>query len=266
MVQDVKMRKGVPLVRIEGKAYDTGEMVTPERLAAEPRLLRKFKTKRTIRAEDVLELGDCLYFYVGYACPGFGDMVFVFDPAVSARWSGTATPFDTGGVIGYIRALGLPGKALDEQKRRDATPLTPEETRLCREYVHAHRIPEMGRWQRAFAEFLAAYYKQPGEYVRGTKPDYDDKTGRHHHDENIRPAWTWEIQAHCDHDLFDGLWLLRLSFEKEQKLWAALEEDDDETNPWWRVLEDADVFSTSKATEKEEVSTEAQKVIESWVV
>jgi hypothetical protein len=138
-----KPRK-VPLVRAEGSLYDTGKHATPQRLATDPRFLRSFKSTRTAVAEEVLGLDDCLYFYVGYACPRFGDMVFVYDPAMSASWPGSATPFDTGGIIGYIHANGLPGKDLEGEKCRHAVSLSDGEKAIFREYVQAHRIVDLG--------------------------------------------------------------------------------------------------------------------------
>lgn len=263
----VPRQRSVPLVRIEGLAPDdAGEAVTPERLAADPRLLRRFKTKRTRQAELALELGDCLYFYVGYACPDFGDMVFVFDPVPSAGWPGTATPFDTGGTIGYIHADGLPGTGLSDAQRKDATPLSDGERAMLQRYVHARRTPDLRAWQREFEGFIATYFDCAGDYVRGEMPKSDEGTGRHR-EPNERRAWTWEIQKHLDHDIFDGLWLLRMSFEKEQKLTAALESlSRDVQDPWWAILEDRDKFLSSQEWEKRDVWSEADVVIRSWLL
>lgn len=263
MVEGAEKRRSVPLVRTEGSL---GE-VTPERLVADPRFLREFKTERTRRAEEALGIEGCLYFYVGHACPDFGDMVFVYDPTMSARWKGTATPFDTGGIIGYIHADGLPGRALDDAKRREATGLSDEEKKAFRHYIEAHRILALREWQPRFEAFIATYFASAADYVRGNRPDEDDETGRHHHRSNDRRAWTWEIQAHRDHPIFEGLWLVRMSAEKHQRLSAALEDVEDENNPWWRVLQDRRIFPPPPpASEtKTEVCGAAEEEIASWV-
>jgi hypothetical protein len=55
----------------------------------------------------VLGLGDSLYFYVGHACPEFGQIVLVYTPEWSSSEPGGATPFDTGGLrLGYVKGTG----------------------------------------------------------------------------------------------------------------------------------------------------------------
>lgn len=264
MADSIDKPRKVPLVRAEGGPYD-GTYVTPQQLAADPRLLPGFKTQRTRAAEAALGLGDSLYFYVGFACPDFGDMVFVYDPAVSFAWEGTATPFDTGGIIGYIHANGLPGEALAAEKRRAATPLTDEEGAMCLGYVQRHVCATLRDWQARFDAFVAAYYDGgAASYVRGERPKPHEETGRHRHEKNERRAWTWEIQSHREHNVFDGLWLLRMSFEKEQLLTAALE-DRGRDDPWRRVLKDGDIFARCEAHDAKAVCADVEKVISSWV-
>lgn len=273
MADSSKKPRGVPLVRAEGARLESGdEFLTPELMARDPRLLRKFKTDRTRRAETVLELGNCLYFYVGHASPRFGDIVFVYDPAMPATWKeGTATRFDTGGVIGYIRAHGLPD--IDAEKRDHPEKLSADEKEAFREYVHraSHQLP-LGEWQVAFQTFLDKHYKSPREYVREREPGcqcrpaIDDSTGRHHDKRNQRPAWTWEIQVLRDHDIFDGLWLLRMSSEKEQKLKDALEDRTDEHDRWLQVLEDGSLFVSARPdSEAIDVCSQVEQVISSWI-
>lgn len=264
MAQGFDKARKVPLVRAEGFPYNTGEHATSQRLAADPRFLRSFKSTRTAVAEEVLGLGDCLYFYVGYACPRFGDMVFVYDPAVSASWPGSATPFDSGGIIGYIHANGLPGKDLEGEKCRYAAPLSDSEKTIFREYVQAHRIVDLRTWQPRFDAFLATHYDRAADYVRAERPKGDDPTGRHLHPRNDREAWTWEIQAHRDHGILNGLWLLRMSSEKEQMLRQALE-DLPENDPWWQALGNASIFAPCSESEGMGVCREAERVILSWL-
>lgn len=240
----VPAQRSVPLVRIEGlRPYDTGEAVTPERLAADPRLLRRFKTKRTCQAELALELGDCLYFYVGYACPHFGDMVFVFDPVLSAAWPGTATPFDTGGIIGHIRAEPLNGTTVTEEQRRNPSSMEDDVKTTFMGYVHAHRILDLGTWRGAFEAFISSHFDSAADYVQGQKPKVDDPTGRHRHPDNERRAWTWEIQKHQDHDIFDGLWLLCLNPDRHNELRKAVRDLADHAlkTRWQALLRDKNV-------------------------
>lgn len=264
MAEGLDTPRKVPLVRVDGFPYDTGMHASPQQLVADPRFLRSFKNRRTMVAEEVLGLGDCLYFYVGYACPRFGDMAFVYDPAMSAQWPGGATPFDTGGIIGYIHATDLPGKTLEEEKRQQPTRLSDEEKEIFRRYVESHRI-DLHAWQGHFVAFLETEYDRSADYVSGVRPRGDDPTGRHLHPGNVREAWTWEIQAHRDHSVLEGLWLLRISVGQEQLLRDALE-DRPKDDPWWLALEDTRIFSPSEAEwEKERICKDAERTILTWL-
>jgi hypothetical protein len=261
------MPRKVPLVRVEGFPYDMGMHASPQQLVADPHLLRRFKNRRTTMAEEVLDLGDCLYFYAGYACPDFGDMALVYDPAMSAQWQGSATPFDTGGIIGYIRAHGLP--ALVAEQRRHAAPLTEEEKDSFRRYVRSHRI-DLGTWLEAFERFLDAHYEhvqrseRAAGYVRGERPSGPDPTNRHGGNDDRR-AWTWEIQAHRDHGVLDGLWLLCMTSEKRRQFLAALESRPDD--PWWAIVDDRSIFLSCLESESAntDVCRSVERAILSWL-
>jgi hypothetical protein len=256
--------RSIPLVRVEGNPK-SGYEVTPESLVKQPRLFPNFKTPRSCTAEKVLGLNkDSLYFYVGYACPEFGDMVFVYDSAMSATWRGTATPFDTGGIIGYIHATGLPGRSLTDAQRKDAAPLTEAEKAPLREYVQDHLIANLAEWQDRFEEFITEFFDGPANYVRRDRPKIDDKTGRHLDVRNEPRAWTWEIQAHREHHLFEGLRLMRMTTEKQRRLKLALHDAPD--HPWWEILDDERIFDQySDCMTAEETCAQVQAEILSWL-
>jgi hypothetical protein len=81
----------VPLVRTDGKVFADGATLTPERMIRDRRLLRSSKTEVTREAEHELGLGDSLYFYVGHACPEFGQIVLVYTSEWSSSERGGAT-------------------------------------------------------------------------------------------------------------------------------------------------------------------------------
>lgn len=256
-------RVGIPLVRTEGGPPGPGAKgVAPHDLVMDPRLLRAHKTARTRQAEAVLALGDCLYFYVGHACSDFGDMVFVYDPAMSSAWPGSATRFDTGGVIGYIHADGLP--SIDDAKRSAPEKLSDEEKRVFHEYVHRHphRMP-LKEWHAAFQDFVKTYYKTPGDYVLGQPPDPMDATDRHQAP-NGRRAWTWEIQAHQDHDVFTGLWLLCLRPDRYNELRKLVRKNPGlPAMPQWKeALQNRDLVP---AIPSPNVWAEAERRITEWL-
>jgi hypothetical protein len=57
------------------------------------------------KAETALGLPRSLYFYSGRACPEFGDVALAFEAGSEDGHTGSATPFDTGGLLaGHIKA------------------------------------------------------------------------------------------------------------------------------------------------------------------
>lgn len=100
--------------------------------------------------------------------------------------------------------------------------------------------------------------------MRAERPKSDDPTGRHLHPRNDREAWTWEIQAHKDHGVLDGLWLLRMASEKEQILRQALE-DLPQDDPWWQALGDGSIFASCSESESKGVCREVERMILSWL-
>lgn len=192
-------------------------------------------------------------------------MMLAYDPGMSERWSGTATPFDTGGLIGHIEATGLPGSTLAPEKQRTAAGLSDEETAEVRAYLQAHLIRDLSQWPERFDAFLKTYYNSPASYVLGERPNLsaDEETNRHRNNTDRR-AWTWEIQAHRDHDLFEGLWLLRMSSELEELLLTALADSGD--SRWSVLLRDASIYEKAPVDDQAtHVGLRAQKEIASWV-
>ena len=137
------------------------------------------KRERTRQAEASLGIASSVYAYVGYAGPTFGTIAILFDMECSRSCDGTTTPFDTGGLhCGYIRAT---------------FPLHTERQR--REYFQTNSRPMAHLGQHFYAFLNVSYAGGPIPYVEGHRPDRDDDSGRHHHPDNEREAWTWEAQA-----------------------------------------------------------------------
>lgn len=203
----------MPLIRVEGNLEGNNESRNelPEQIR-DGKLLRASKTTRTRCVEQNLGLGEALYFYVGHACPAFGDCVFVYTPEVSNTWAGTVTPFDTGGLVGYIHGKGIP-----------ETKCVPEEVsepdwQALRAYIKA-RIHSIDVWRDEFRKFIDEYFAgRPDNYVAGARPVQCDADQRHPDLRNERRAWTWELQVHSDHELFDGLILCCMSDDKRTDL------------------------------------------------
>lgn len=178
----------IPLIRVEGNAFNNGRPgLSPERFVEGAALTRTIKRKKTCAAEKDLYLGNPLYFYAGHACPDFGEIVLVYDPAWTASREGSATPFDSGGLYqGYIHADGL----------------TDAATRQA--YFSRHRRP-LSAWQEACSKYIARHFGSRSAYVRGAPPEHDDETHRLLHPLNSRRAWTWEVRVLEDHPVLESL-------------------------------------------------------------
>jgi len=104
----------------------------------------------TRRVEELLGFSGSVYFFAGRACPSFGDVALAFAPECQGAHTGSATPFDTGGLI--LRHLhgNLPA---DDPGRvafgREAT------------------LP-LAEWRGWFAQFLAAYFPNVASYWTGS--------------------------------------------------------------------------------------------------
>ena len=189
----------IPLVRTDGKHFAEGVTLTPERFVRGGMLKRASKSPLTRSVEQAYALGDSLYFFAGHACPCFGDVVLAYEPSALDDDEGGATPFDTGGLFG--RRIFA----------KDWDALTPEaEAEARRDFVAANQYSLLG-WRRALDDSLREYFVTPKAYVQGDRPRKDDKIGRLLHPGNSRRAWTWEVRAHNDHPISEGV----------KRVWAA---------------------------------------------
>jgi hypothetical protein len=163
-------------------------------LIAFPTLKRASKSARTLQAEGLLELGDCLYFFASHACPSFGDLVLAYSAEMADTDQGSATPFDTGGLAhDFIQADTLDG---GESRNR---------------YNRRHAV-ELHEWRVAAAAHIHEYFSSRDAYVLGERPTRNDDSGRLLHPGNDdRRAWTWEVRIWRDHPIEQAL----------QKAWAS---------------------------------------------
>jgi hypothetical protein len=113
-----------------------------------------YYTDFTRRAEALLGLPPSAYFYAGRAHPDFGNVALAFVPGCEAAHTGSATPFDTGGLVHPNRYIKV---------RLD----TDNEAELVA-YGRSSEIP-LDQWREVFGRVLAAYSR-----LRST-------TGQEHH-------------------------------------------------------------------------------------
>lgn len=232
----------IPLVRTEGKTFAGGPTLSADRFLALPPLERASKSAATRRAEAALELGDCLYFYAGYACPRFGDVVLVYEPAMADSADGGATPFDTGGLFnGLVRVV---------------PPLDGEVDAVKAAFCAKHRV-QLHRWRAEVVPYVTEHFVLPADYVGGARPRSDDGTGRFTDVENRREAWTWEIGLHQDHDLASDLRRAWMSPDYFEAVRQAVNDDPKQFSACATLLYERTIRgATNGRTVHEEAETE----------
>jgi hypothetical protein len=178
----------LPLVRTEGKDFAEGLTLNAQSFIELPTLKRASKSDIARKAEAAFELGDCLYFFAGHACPDFGDLVLSYSSDMADAEEGSATPFDTGGLSeGHIHADALDG----------GEPRAP--------YVRRHTT-ELQTWRSQAAGYLVEHFPSEAAYVAGAVPSRNDSSGRLQHPKNNdRRAWTWEVRIWRDHPIEHAL-------------------------------------------------------------
>lgn len=105
---------------------------------------------KTRRAEGMLGLGSCVYFYAGRAHPSFGTIALAFEGRCETSHTGSATPFDTGGLA-------------DEKIESNLSDKRP----AILKYFTRHSAISLKLWRQVFAHFLAAYFSPLSSYWSG---------------------------------------------------------------------------------------------------
>jgi hypothetical protein len=139
-----------------------------------------FCSNATREAEDNLGLGRSVYFYAGRAVSDFGDVALAFEPAVEASHTGSATAFDTGGL------LGKPPHCLK-------CTLTDEPLEKKQKFAR-RSTARLQCWRKFFRHQLAAYFSTPADYWDG-RPAHDDPEELYAPArDNLPRAWTAEVR------------------------------------------------------------------------
>ena len=138
----------------------------------------EYYTDLTRRAEDLLGLPRSAYFYAGRAHPAFGNVAMVFAAGCEADHTGSATPFDTGGLMHPGHPIKLRLVPADGDAERDSMGRDSE-------------IP-LDRWRDVFARVLAAYFDNAADYWLG-RPKPLDPEGLYELNDDWR-AWTFEVR------------------------------------------------------------------------
>jgi hypothetical protein len=143
-------------------------------------------TDVTRQAEALLGLPPSVYFYPGRAHPAFGPVALAFAAGCEDAHTGSATPFDTGGLVHPHRYIKV--------------RLDPDGEAELVAYGESSEIP-LNQWRDVFARVLAAYFASEIDYWTG-RPLPLDPEGLYELNDDWR-AWTFEVRFHEGQSIHD---------------------------------------------------------------
>ncbi|MGH8582232.1 MAG: hypothetical protein ACREWG_05475, partial [Gammaproteobacteria bacterium] len=108
----------IPLVHVSGRARPFHETVRDPPHEIPTSEDAQYCTDDTRRAESLLRLSPSAYFYAGRAHPAFGDVALAFPASLEINHTGSATPFDTGGLVHPNRYMKIRLSPADGEAER----------------------------------------------------------------------------------------------------------------------------------------------------
>lgn len=141
----------------------------------------------TREAERRLGLPHCVYFYAGRAHESFGIVALAFNVDIEELKSGSATPFDTGGLVGKYIKWNLPD--YDEKTLQ---------------HFLGDSLFDLSEWRQKFAVFLAAYFSPLTSYWSNTDRPYRSDPEEIFLKDNTWRAWVFEVRIHESIDIFQA--------------------------------------------------------------
>lgn len=232
-----------PLVRTEGKTYQSGYALSVDRLLAEEPLQVESRDATARAAEAALGLPPSLCFCVGHACPAFGAIVLVYEFEQLGTPPGSATDHDTGGLhAGHVHFE--PELTADERRRWSESP--------------AHRWP-LADLPTQFSRYVSEWFEGVTRYFAGGRAARNDPEGRLLHSQNERRAWTVEVRFERDQPLLaDALRLIGLAPAAYEAIRHATTINPG-AHPAWERLLDA---KTVRAFEPATMHADVERLIE----
>jgi hypothetical protein len=170
--------QGIPLVHVSGRERPFEITVQAPSHEIPTSDDTEYYSDLTRAAEDKLGLSRSAYFYAGRAHPLFGNVAMAFAADCQTAHTGSATPFDTGGLMHPRRPIQVRLNPTDGDAERAS-------------YGKASEIP-LPQWRDVFAQVLAAYFDSAGDYWTG-RPKPLDPEGLYELNGDWR-AWTFEVR------------------------------------------------------------------------
>jgi hypothetical protein len=188
--QAQRVAYNIPLVHVSGNPGRVSFVEVLEKLPYGIPTSEKaagYSSDRTRCAERKLALGSCVYLYAGRAHPSFGKVALAFDIMCENKHTGSATPFDTGGLAARLIKWNLPNQ-------RIAT---------LREFTIDSTI-SLAQWRNEFARYLAAYFSPISSYWSGRPYQSDPEELFVRNEEDEWRVWVFEIRFKEPLSFFDA--------------------------------------------------------------
>jgi hypothetical protein len=236
----------IPLVHVSGRERPFETTVNSSSHAIPTSEDTAYYTELTRRAEDLLGLPRSAYFYAGRAHPAFGNVAMAFAADCQADHTGSATPFDTGGLMHPGRPVKLRLEPTDGEAERA-------------QYGKDSVIP-LDRWRDVFGQVLAAYFENADEYWLG-RPNPHDPEGLYELNDDWR-AWTFEVRFSEGQSVHD-----RAAWCADESVMEALRrlQDEQEATPPADPPTALDLFLQGVASLEPTGTPEFCKRVEQWV-
>jgi len=202
-----RIAQRIPLVHVSGRErpFEITVQARPHEIPTSHDT--EYYSDLTRKAEDKLGLPRSAYFYAGRAHPSFGNVAMAFAADCQAAHTGSATPFDTGGLMHPRRPIRLRLVPFDGDAERA-------------QYGKDSEIP-LERWRDVFAQVLAAYFDKADDYWTG-RPKPFDPEGLYELNDDWR-AWTFEVRF-CEEQPIEA----RAAWCSDESVMAALRRLQDE--------------------------------------
>ncbi|MDI6792490.1 MAG: hypothetical protein QME81_06440 [bacterium] len=228
----------VPSVRVDGNHISLKKLIESNGII--PISVEGSASKESCEIEEFLELGSNVYFYLGRACPAYGDYAIALSVEATNDCPQSWTPFDTGAMYKFFASRG----------NRDRAKV------YIKEALEQIRNPRQD-----FAWFLATYFNELQDYWREEKPvcphpeglyDYQSKDTEHPQ----WTVWTWEVGIEKEVDLRGVVVAWSLDKHSCSKPLKELRSSG--------ILEQ--IFSTAKRLKFNEDDIDFCKAMERWVL
>lgn len=178
----------IPLIHVSGGRVSFEQVLDNRKGTLPTSQDMEYYSDETRHTEQVLKLQPSLYTYAGRACPDFGSVALGFNYEIEKGRKGSATPFDTGGLL--------------HPKRYIKVNLSPDTEEKRAEYAKKS-VVSLKKWREHFARFLAAFFDPVTAYWGDDPPTHIDPENLLCSENHWR-AWTFEVRFNDELSIIDS--------------------------------------------------------------